>query len=65
MPSYSPPLNPEERLDAHLKQALGKRLTVRTKAKLRAAAIEHMAMLEKSPARVMAYFQDKRVRYAA
>jgi hypothetical protein len=38
---------------------------VRTKAKLREAANEHMSMLEKTPERVMSYFQDRRVRYAA
>ena len=65
LPSYSPQLNPEERLNADLKQEMGKRVPVRTKAKLRAAASQHMAMLEQSPERVMAYFQDKRVRYAA
>jgi DDE superfamily endonuclease/Winged helix-turn helix len=65
LPSYSPQLNPEERLNADLKQEMGKRVPVRTKAKLRAAANEHMTMLEQSPERVMAYFQDRRVRYAA
>jgi len=45
LPSYSPELNPEERLNADLKQAMGKRVPVRTKAKLRDAANEHMAML--------------------
>ena len=44
---------------------MGKRVPVRTKAKLREAANEHMTMLEKAPARVMSYFQDRRVRYAA
>ena len=58
-------LNPEERLNADLKQAMGKRVPVRTKAKLREAANEHMAMLENSPERVMSYFQDPRVKYAA
>jgi hypothetical protein len=65
LPSYSPQLNPEERLNADLKQEMGKRVPVRTKAKLREAANEHMAMLEKTPERVMGYFQDRRVRYAA
>ena len=65
LPSYSPRLNPEERLDADLKQEMGRRVPVRTKAKLRAAASEHMAMLEQSPERVMASFQDQRVRYVA
>ena len=65
LPSYSPELNPEERLNADLKQEMGKRVPVRTKAKLRAAASEHMAMLEQNPERVIGYFQDSRVRYAA
>ena len=63
--SYSPQLNPEERLNADLKQEMGKRVPVRTKAKLREAANDHMAMLERNPQRVMSYFQDRRVRYAA
>lgn len=65
LPSYSPHLNPEERLNADLKQEMGKRVPVRTKAKLRAAANDHMTMLEQNPERVMSYFQDKRVKYAA
>lgn len=64
LPSYSPELNPEERLNADLKQAMGKRVPVRTKAKLRQAANEHMAMLEQSPERVMSFFQDPKVKYA-
>jgi transposase len=65
LPSYSPELNPEERLNSDLKQALGKRLPQRTKAKLKAAAQDHMAVLESSPERVRSYFQDPRVKYAA
>ena len=65
LPIYSPQLNPEERLNADLKQEMGKRVPVRTKATLREAANEHMAMLEQNPQRVMSYFQDRRVRYAA
>ena len=48
LPSYSPQLNPEERLNADLKQQMGKRVPVRTKARLREAAKEHMAMLDKA-----------------
>jgi len=44
---------------------MGKRVPVRTKAKLREAANEHMAMLEQSPERVMSFFQDPKVKYAA
>ena len=65
LPSYSPQLNPEERLNADLKQEMGKRVTVRTKAKLREAASSHMMALEQNPARVISYFQDRRVKYAA
>ena len=65
LPSYSPQLNPEERLNADLKQEMGKRVPVRTKAKLREAANAHMTMLEQTPERIMSFFQDKKVRYAA
>ena len=65
LPSYSPQLNPEERLNADLKQEMGKRVPGRTKAKLRQAANDHMTMLQSNPQRVIGYFQDRRVRYAA
>ena len=65
LPSYSPQLNPEERLNADLKQEMGKQVPVRTKAKLREAASSHMMRLKQNPERVISYFQDRRVRYAA
>lgn len=65
LPSYSPELNPEERLNADLKHAIGSKVPARTKAKLKTAATEHMARLEQSPDRVMSYFQDPHVKYAA
>ena len=65
LPSYSPQLNPEERLNADLKQEIGKRVPIRTKTRLRQAANDHMAMLEQNPQRVMSYLQHRRVRYAA
>lgn len=65
LPSYSPELNPEERLNADLKQAIGKRVPVRTKAKLRAATEQHMVKLTQNPERVRSFFQDKYVKYAA
>lgn len=36
LPSYSPELNPEERLNSALKQAIGSKVPMRTKEKLRA-----------------------------
>jgi hypothetical protein len=65
LPSYSPELNPEERLNADLKHAITSKVPVRTKAKLREAATEHMTMLEKTPERVKKYFGDPKVAYAA
>ncbi len=65
LPSNSPQLNPEERLNADLKQEMGKRVPVRTKAKLRESASSHMMTLEQNPELVISYFQDKRVKYAA
>ena len=38
LPSYSPELNPQERLNADLKWEMGKRVPVKTKVKLRQAA---------------------------
>ena len=64
LPSYSPELNPEERLNAGIKQALSKSVPLRTKAKLRDAANEHMALLDKLSERVMRTFHDPGVKYA-
>jgi len=65
LPSYSPELNPEERLNSDLKQAMGAQVPARTKAKLRAAAVDHMTRLEQDPERIKSYFQDPYVKYAA
>lgn len=65
LPSYSPELNAEERLNADLKHAMTSKVPVRTKAKLRAAATENMTKLEQKPERVQKYFGDPKVAYAA
>ena len=65
LPSYSPELNPEERLNSDLKQAIGSKVPVRTKEKLHAAVDDHMLMLQNNPERVASYFQDPYVKYAA
>jgi transposase len=65
LPSYSPELNPEERLNADLKHAISSKVPARTKAKLKSAATAHMQQLEKSPERVRKFFQDPHVQYAA
>ncbi len=65
LPSYSPELNPDERLNADLKYAIGSKVAARTQARLKAVTNQHMTMLEQNPDRVKAYFQDPRVQYAA
>ena len=64
LPSYSPQLNPDERLNADLKHAITTRVPARTKAKLKAVATEHMQHLSANVERVKSFFQDPRVRYA-
>jgi transposase len=65
LPSYSPELNPDERLDANLKHVIGTKVPVRTMGKLYTAANEHIQLIESDPGRVSYYFQDPRVRDAA
>jgi transposase len=57
LPSYSPELNPDERLNGDLKQAIETRVPCRTKDKLRQAATDHMAAIERNPERIKAFFQ--------
>ena len=52
-------------INSDLKQTIGAKVPVRIKAKLKSAAIEHMTNLEQDPERVMSYFQDPFVKYAA
>lgn len=65
LPSYSPELNPEERLNADLKHVIRSKVPARTKTKMQAATEEHMNLIASKPERVKAYFQDARVKYAA
>ncbi len=65
LPSYSPELNPDERLNADLKHAMGSKVPMRTKAKLQIAAATHMDKLANAPERVKAFFRDPLVAYAA
>jgi transposase len=52
LPSYRPELNPDERLKADLKHALGSRIQVRSKDKLKSVTTAHMQILEQKPERV-------------
>lgn len=65
LPSYSPELNPDEMLNADLKDAVTRKAPARKKGQLKRAMIGHMRKLQKSPERVRKYFQHHPVRYAA
>ena len=65
LPSYSPELNPDECLNADLKDGVTRRAPSRSKTQLKRVAISHLRKLQKSPQRVRKYFEHKPVRYAA
>jgi len=65
LPSYAPELNPDERPNADLKHAIGGKVSVQTKSKLRKAGEDIMKTIERLPDWVKTYFGDPRVRYAA
>ena len=65
LPSYSPELNPDECLNADLKDGVTRRAPARSKAQPKKAAISHLRKLQKSSRRVRRYFEHKPVRYAA
>ena len=58
-------MNSDERLNADLKHAIGTKVPVRTKAKLHAAATQHITFIEANPDRVRAYFRAPFVTYAS
>jgi transposase len=65
LPSYLPELNPDELLNADLKQRVTKAAPPRTKAALRRTAFGALRSIQKQPERVEAYFHQNHVRYAA
>src|SRR3954466_622072 len=65
LPPYSPDLNPDEGLNADLKQAVPRRAPARSKQQLKRAAISHMRSLSKRPQRIRSIFQHPQFRYAA
>ena len=65
LPSYSPELNPDELLNADLKQRVTKAAPARTKMALTRTAIGALRSIQKQPERVENYFGQKDVCYAA
>jgi transposase len=65
LPSYSPELNPDEGVNADLKQALPRKSPARSRQELKRRVIGHMRKLAKLPRRVRSYFRHPAFRYAA
>jgi transposase len=65
LPSYSPELNPDELLNADLKQRVTKVAPARTKMALTRTAVSVLRSIQKQPSRVENYFGHKDVCYAA
>ena len=62
---YSPELNPDELLNADLKQRVTKAAPARNKIALTRTAIGALRSIQKQPDRVENYFGQKDVAYAA
>jgi len=65
LPSYSPELNPDELLNADLKQRVTKAAPARNKMALTRTAIGALRSIQKQPERVESYFEHDDVCYAA
>jgi len=65
LPPYSPELNPDERVWNDLKNNATGRQSVKSPQQLRSAVISHLRFIQKTPARVRAYFANEETKYAA
>lgn len=65
LPPYSPELNPDEYLNGDLKRAVYTDIPAPDQASLHRQALGHLRRIQKSPARVAAYFRHPAIRYAA
>jgi transposase len=65
LPASSPELNPDEGLNAALKQTIPRKAPARRRETLKRSLIGHMRRLSKLPARIRSYFQHPTFRYAA
>jgi transposase len=65
LPAYSPELNPDEGVNADLKQAVTRKAPARSGQQLMRAALSHMHSLSKQPRRIRSIFHHRQFRYAA
>ena len=65
LPLYSPKLNPSECLTGDLKGAIQRGIPPKDVQDLKRTMLSHSRRIQKSPARVRAYFEIRHIRYAA
>lgn len=65
LPSYSPELNPDERLNRDLKTHFHSGTFVKNKKEFKLKALSFMMKIQKKPRRIINYFNSDYVRYAA
>jgi transposase len=65
LPPYGPDLDPDEGVDADLKQAVTREAPARSEPRLKRAVIGHVRKLSRSPARVRSLFGHRAFRHAA
>jgi transposase len=65
LPSYSPELNPDERLNRDLKTHFQSGITVKSKAEFKKKAVSFLRGIQKMPFHIKNYFNSNFVRYAA
>ena len=65
LPPYAPELNPTEYFNGDLKGEIQRGLPAKDLVELKRSLIGHSRRIQKSPARVRAYFKNKHIRYAA
>lgn len=64
LPSYSPELNPDEYLNNDIKQGVHSKSLFRDQNSLKMGIVSFMRMLQKTPSRVMNYFDHPKIVYA-
>jgi len=65
LPPYSPELNPSEYFNGDLKGAIQRGIPPKDVKDLKRTMLSHSRRIQKSPARVRAYFKNRHIRYAA
>ena len=65
MPSYAPEYNSDEYLNGHLKRTLAEIPHAKTVKELEKNTRSFMKKLQRNPEKVMSYFENENLKYAA